>query len=130
MLFTATDYGPHALRRALDTLPIPGDYDKRLKTTALWLDITPATLSKWTGDFGNPPRAAVYAIWHESHEGRAAVTAHSEHGQSLWRSLSKSQESTIQHLRARVDHLSHELHRARFNSPRPQPMNDEFFRQY
>lgn len=107
MFFALNEFGSERLRLAFDTLPI--DRAHKLRKTAAFLDVSERTLSSWLTGKTCPPRAAVYAIWHESPNGREATAAHSEQAAHLWRTLSKSQTTYIDRLKADIDKITNEL---------------------
>lgn len=131
MFFAQNEYGAQALRAAFDQLPI--ESNRRLKVTAKFLGIAESTLTAYLAGKSDPPRAVVYAVWHESELGRAVTSAHSEQGAKLWRSLAKSQAETIETLRARIDEQAAEIGRlklARTSPARPMAANESFFERY
>ena len=71
------------MRAAFDNLPI--EAARRAKSTARFFGITESTLTRYLSGKSDPPRAVVYALWHESEFGRAVTSAHSEHSAHLWR---------------------------------------------
>lgn len=100
-------FGHSAFLRAYHALPIPSE--RRAAAVARWLDVSPRTVKDWLSGHHCPPRAAVYACWLESTEGRAAVAlqlhneaaAHAAHARSLADRV-RGLESTIDALRAEV----------------------------
>lgn len=127
MFFAKNEYGSPALRAAFDHLPI--DASQKLKATAKFLNIAESTLTAYLNGKSDPPRAVVYAIWHESHLGLSVTAAHSEHGCYLWRSLAKSQAESIATLRARIDTLTSENNELKQTRP-ALAANESFFNRY
>lgn len=128
MFFASNEYGSERLRLAFDALPI--DPSKRLKATADFLGVSTRTLNLWLTGKADPPRAAVYAIWHESPAGRAVTAAHSEQAAHLWRTLSKSQAAHIATLENRIDLLADEINDLKASSRAPVAMNEAFFKRH
>lgn len=127
MFFAQNEYGVEALRAAFDHLSI--DPARRLKVTARFLGLAESTLTGYLSGKSDPPRAVVYALWHESDLGRAVTSAHSEQGAHLWRSLAKSQGETMSALRARIDTLTAEIDALKQARPAAPTMaaNESFF---
>lgn len=127
-MFLATgQHGSTILAAAFHTLPI--DSAARLKATAKFLDVTETTLKKWIDGTSTPPRAAVAALWHESHTGRAVTCAHSERGEQLYRALSRSLEDDCKRLRASIAKLNEELDRIKQGTANtPEAMNEPMYR--
>lgn len=131
MFFAQNEYGHQAMRAAFDNLPI--EAARRAKSTARFLGITESTLNRYLSGKSDPPRAVVYALWHESELGRAVTSAHSEHSAHLWRTLAKSQESSMDKLKARIDALTAENDQLKRDQAtrRPAPAaNESFFERY
>lgn len=131
MFFAQNCYGSQMLAEAFDRLPIPTE--KRLKVTAKFLDVTERTLNDYITGKRNPPHAVAYALWHESDLGRAVTSAHSERSAYLWRSLAKSQESSIDKLKSRIDTLTAEIDQLKRDQQRSRPApaaNESFFERY
>ena len=125
MFFAVNVYGSARLSDAYDTLPIPAD--KKLRTVAKFLGISERTLSNYLTGKSDPPRALVYAIWHESPMGRAVTSQHSEHGALLQRLLAQSLQQSLDAKDKIISALSEELAQAKMAAPRPMPMNDPVF---
>lgn len=68
---SAGQLGEAAFLRAYHALPIPSV--RRAAAIARWLDVSPRTVADWISGRRCPPRAAVYALWLESSEGRQYV---------------------------------------------------------
>jgi len=126
MFFAANLYGSEILESVYHTLPI--ESSKRLKVTAKFLDVAENTLNRWINGKANPPRAVVYALWHESHVGRAVTAAHSEESARLYRRLAEGQQSEIERLRNTIATLNSELERAKLDSAAPHAMNEPFYK--
>ena len=128
MFFAKNEYGHEALKTAFDQLPI--DPARRVKLTASFLGIAESTLKNYLSGRADPPRAVCYALWHESPLGRAATSAHSEHGAALWRSLAKSKDESIKRLEATIDKLTAELDHVKRHqaTPKHTACNDPVYR--
>jgi len=128
MFFAQNQFGSETLRNAYESLPIPTE--KRLHATAKFLGVTDHTLKSWLAGKTPPPRAVVYAIWHESPIGHAVTSEHCEDGARLFRALARSQQQTIETMKATIQTLSTELARAKVakGAPRDLAMNDPVFK--
>ena len=127
MFFSNNNYGSAALSRAFDHIPIPES--KRLKQCAAFLGVTERTLSDWITGKKNPPRAACYALWHESTLGRAVTAAHSEQGAHNYLMLSRMQATEITRLQARIDAMAAEVESLKREAMYA-PANEKFFSRY
>ena len=127
MFFALNKFGSERLKLAYDALAIGSAC--KLKDTAKFLDVSERTLSSWLTGKTEPPRAAVYAIWHESPLGRAATAAHSEQAAHLWRTLAKSQGAHIAKLHGSIDELTDELNAAKQERPR-MAANENYYQRY
>jgi hypothetical protein len=68
-IFLSIDYsGPNHFRDFYNELPVL--MAQRERYACDLLDITPATLRRYCGDFGNPPKAMVRLLYLECHKGR------------------------------------------------------------
>lgn len=128
MFFALNQYGTERLNRVFETLPI--DSSKRLHDTAKFLDVSERTLSSWLTGKTDPPRAAVYALWHESPLGHAVTSEHHTHAAYLWRMLSKSQAAQIEKLNAKIDFLNGEIESLKGATLEQVAMNEPFFKRY
>lgn len=128
MFFALNEFGSERLKSAFESLPI--DSAARLSSTARFLGVTEKTLSQWLTGKSDPPRAVVYAIWHESPIGRAATSAHSEQAAHLWRTLAKSQAAQIEKLQQKIDTLTDTINAQNSSSHQPTAANERFFRRY
>lgn len=128
MFFAQNEYGSARLFAAYDSLPIVRAH--KLRDTAKFLGVTERTLSSWLTGKTDPPRAVVYAIWHESPAGRAATTAHSEQAAHLWRTLAKSQEQQVKRLEQKIDTLTDAINEQKLTARAPVAANELFFRRY
>ena len=128
MFFAQNQYGVERLNRAFENLPI--ESSKRLQQTAKFLDVSERTLNSWLTGKTDPPRAAVYALWHESTIGREITSAHSEHAAHLWRTLAKSQAAQVKTLESKIDALHAEIDRLKAATLEPVAMNEPFFKRY
>lgn len=132
MFFAENEYGSERLKQAYETLPI--NRADKLKKVSKFLDVSERTLSAWLIGKSNPPRAVVYAIWHESPIGRAVTAAHSEQAAHLWRTFAKSQESHVKKMESKIDILNAEidtLKRINQSAERfPVAVNEPFFTRY
>ncbi len=127
MFFAANCYGSNMLKEAFDNIAIPSE--QRLKACAKFLDVSERTLSDWLKGRKDPPRAACYALWHESTMGRAVTSAHSEQGAHYLRMLSRSQADQITKQRERIDTLTAEIDALKRGNASA-PANDRFFTRY
>ena len=126
MLFFAQDiYGSHRFSDIFNGLWIPSA--KRHAQVAKFFDVSPRTLQRWLTGKSEPPRAVVYALWHESHEGRAVTASHSENGYMYERNLARCLGETIDKLRMQVTALESELDAIKRESVRPLAMNQPMF---
>jgi hypothetical protein len=115
------------LKEAIDHINLP--QQARIKACAKFLDVSERTLKDWLSGKNDPPRAAVYALWHESTLGRAVTSAHSEQDAHNYRMLSRMQSDQLTKQRARIDAMADEietLKRDAFNAP----ANERFFNRY
>jgi transcriptional regulator with XRE-family HTH domain len=115
-------------RCAFDTLPTPSE--TRAVDVAALLGVTPATVRAWLAGSREPPRAAVVALWHESHLGRSETAPHSEYGAYLARSMADSLARDLDAARATIEALTRELAAAKQASAAPLPANDPVFNWY
>lgn len=111
--------------RAFDALPVPSV--SRITDVAALLDVSPRTVRAWINGTREPPRAAVIALWHESHLGRSVTAPHSEYGAYLARSMADTLARDLDAARATIDALSRELAEAKRASAAPMPSNDPVF---
>lgn len=107
MFFAANCYGSFMLKEAYNHITTPEP--QRLKACARFLDVTERTLSDWIKGKKEPPRAACYALWHESTLGRAVTAAHSEQGAHYLRLLTLRQAETIAAMQSRIDAQADEI---------------------
>lgn len=107
MFFASNCYGSHMLKEAFDHITTPEP--QRLKACARYLDVSERTLSDWIKGKKDPPRAACYALWHESTLGRAVTAAHSEQGAHNYLMLSRRQAEQIAALQSRIDAQADEI---------------------
>lgn len=128
MFFALNQFGSERLRRIFETLPI--DSSTRLHDTAKFLDVSDRTLSSWLTGKTDPPRAAVYALWHESPLGHAVTSEHHTHAAHLWRTLAKSQAAQVKTLESKIDALHAEIDRLKAATLEPVAMNEPFFKRY
>jgi hypothetical protein len=127
MFFASNCYGSHMLKEAFDRIHLP--QSARINACARFLDVSERTLKDWLSGKKEPPRAVVYALWHESSLGRAVTAAHSEQDAHNYRMLSRMQGDRIATLERRIDAMSNEietLKRDAFNAP----ANERFFTRY
>ena len=117
--------GSGFFRCAFDTLPTPSA--TRAADVAALLGVTPATVRAWLAGTREPPRAAVIALWHESHLGRSETAPHAEYGAYLARSMADSLARDLDAARATIDALSRDLAAAKQASAAPLPANDPRF---
>lgn len=125
MFFASGVGGSEQFRRIFDQFHI--DSTVRRRRVAKFLGVSESTLSRWLSGYREPPLTAVRLLWHESHEGRAVTSAHSEHGALLLRQLSESLRSENNRLRRAIDTLLMELDRAKQTAATPQPSNDPMY---
>lgn len=128
MFFASNCYGSHMLKEAYDRIHIPES--ERLKACARYLDVSERTLSDWIKGRKDPPRAACYALWHESTLGRAVTSAHSEQDAHNYLMLSRAQAEQIDKQRARIDALAAEIDALKRDSSSNAPANEQFYRRY
>lgn len=128
MFFAQDQYGAERLKIAFENLQI--ESSKRLQQTAKFFGVSERTLDSWLTGKTDPPRAVVYAIWHESTLGRAATSAHSEQAAHLWRKLAKSQENQIKALESKINALHAEIERLKAETVTRVAMNEPFFKRY
>lgn len=103
-------FGSVAFLRAYHSIPMPSEH--RAAALARWLDVSPRTVADWISGRRCPPRAAVYACYMESLDGRAAVAlqlenecaAHAAHAASL-AAVVRGMGETIDSLRREVADL-------------------------
>lgn len=128
MFFAQNCYGSQMLAEAFDRLPIPTE--KRLKVTAKFLDVTERTLNDYITGKRNPPRALVYAIWHESPLGHEVTSLHACEETAIYRRLSNSLTDQVNRQQATIDKITAELADLKRTSARPGPvaMNDPVYR--
>lgn len=107
MFFASNIYGSECMRRAYDTIPI--ESHKRALAVSKLLGVTERTLSSWLTGKSTPPRSAVIALWHESHEGRATVAGHAAEGLRLHRSHAESLQLQVAEMRATIAALHAEI---------------------
>lgn len=93
--------------RAVDALPLPPSM--RIAALATLLEVSPATVRAWYEGKRPPPRAAVIAVWHESHLGRCETAAHSEYGALLARQYADSLTDELRRAHATIAALTQEL---------------------
>lgn len=119
--------GSNDFATIFQSLPIPSN--TRAAIVAKFLDVSEASIKLWLSGKRCPPRAAVIALWHESHFGRSVVCAHSEYGQVLARGYAESLERDVVVLKATAEALRAELARLKLDkeSGRHVPMNDPVF---
>lgn len=118
--------GSDFFRRVFEALPLPST--TRIDDVAGFLDVSPASIRAWITGKREPPRAAVIAIWHESHLGRAVTSAHSEYGETLARNYAASCEREMERMRATIEALRLELAAVKqASTARNIPMNDPVF---
>ncbi len=118
--------GSDFFRRAVDALPLPSA--TRIDDLAGFLDVSPQSIRAWLTGKREPPRAAVIAVWHESHLGRSVTSAHSEYGETLARSYAASCEIEIARMRSTIEALRLELAAVKqASTAREIPMNDPAF---
>lgn len=122
MFFAANEYGQAVFQRVFHAIPI--ESTKRLRSVARFLDVTEATLKRWLSGESNPPRAAVYALWHESPYGLAVTSAHAVRGWQTFEGLSRAQASEIDRMKAHIAELARELDEAKQTAAAPMPAND------
>ena len=128
MFFASNCYGSHMLKEAFDQIQILES--DRLKACARFLDVSERTFKDWLLGKKNPPRAACYALWHESTLGRAVTSAHSEQDAHYLRLLSRSQADQIAKQRARIDTLTDEIEALKRDTSTSAPANERFFNRY
>lgn len=127
MFFAENCYGSAMLNHAYDRLQIPTK--TRLKACANFLDVSERTLSDWLKDRKSPPRAACYALWHESTLGRAATAAHAAQDAHNYLMLSRMQADQIKALQSRIDSMAGEIEALKKDATSA-PANERFFRRY
>jgi hypothetical protein len=107
MKFFSERLSPLDFPRAVDALPLPAS--TRISALATLLDVSPATVRAWYEGKRPPPRAAVIAVWHESHIGRCETAAHSEYGALLARQYTDSLTDELRRAHATIAALTQEL---------------------
>ncbi len=125
LFFAANVYGSQQLGDVFDSLPIPSD--RKLKVVARFLDVTENTLSRWIKGKANPPRAVVYALWHESPAGLSNTCAHSEQASVYLRRLVNSSEQEVSRLSQVISALQSELADLKIANSTPLAMNEPIF---
>ena len=128
MFFATNCYGSHMLKEAYDHIHIPES--ARAQACARFFDVSERTFKNWISGKKEPPRAAAYALWHESTLGRAATSAHSEQDAHYLRLLTRSQADQIAKQRARIDTLTDEIEALKRDTSTSAPANERFFNRY
>lgn len=96
-------------------LPIPSP--ARVAAVARFLDVSPSSVKLWLSGKRQPPRAAVIALWHESHFGRAVTSAHSEYGATLARQYADTLTGELRAAERTIEALRQELARVKMAAP-------------
>ena len=126
MFFAQNVYGVARLQDAYDSLPIPAD--KKLRSVSKFLGISERTLSNYLTGKSDPPRAVVYAIWHESPAGHAVTSEHVHRGLDAFRALSKSLQADIVKKDQALDAMALELVKLKMDQDGTIPANDPVYR--
>ena len=100
-------FGHSAFLRAYHALPIPSE--RRAAAVARWLDVSPRTVKDWLSGHHCPPRAAVYACWLESTDGRAAVALQLHNEAAAHAAHARSLSDVVQGMGATIDALRREV---------------------
>lgn len=128
MFFASNQYGALSFQTSYNSLSIPSK--NRLKIVSTFLGVTEPTLKRWLSGQSNPPRAVSYALWHESPQGLETTSIHCQEGARLLRALCRSQDDTIEILRARISELTLENEALKLSTPTNVAMNEPFYRRY
>lgn len=108
MTFSSSgQFGHDAFLRAYHALPIPSE--RRAAAVARWLDVSPRTVKDWLSGHHCPPRAAVYACWLESTDGRAAVALQLHNEAAAHAAHARSLSDVVQGMGATIDALRREV---------------------
>lgn len=126
MFFASNVYGVARLQDAYNSLPIPAD--KKLRSVSKFLGISERTLSNYLTGKSDPPRAVVYAIWHESPAGHAVTSEHVHRGLDAFRALSKSLQADIVKKDQALDAMALELAKLKMDQDGTIPANDPVYR--
>lgn len=126
MFFAQNVYGVARLQDAYNSLPIPAD--KKLRSVSKFLGISERTLSNYLTGKSDPPRAVVYAIWHESPAGHAVTSEHVHRGLDAFRALSKSLQADIVKKDQALDAMALELAKLKMDQDGTIPANDPVYR--
>lgn len=126
MFFAQNVYGVARLQDAYHALPIPAD--KKLRSVSKFLGISERTLSNYLTGKSDPPRAVVYAIWHESPAGHAVTSEHVNRGLDAFRALSKSLQADIVKKDQALDAMALELAKLKMDQDGTIPANDPVYR--
>ena len=126
MFFAQNVYGVARLQDAYNSLPIPAD--KKLRSVPKFLGISERTLSNYLTGKSDPPRAVVYAIWHESPAGHAVTSEHVHRGLDAFRALSKSLQADIVKKDQALDAMALELAKLKMDQDGTIPANDPVYR--
>jgi hypothetical protein len=79
--------------------------DQRTRKLARWLDVSERTIRRWLHGSGSPPRAVVYAMWHECNIGRDYMRAHNKFEYTNFSSRCASLESRNANQAAEIKRL-------------------------
>lgn len=126
MFFASNVYGFARLTDAYHSLPIPTA--KKLAAVSKFLGITEKTLTNYLTGKSDPPRAVVYAIWHESPDGRAVTSAQTFREAQAERALTRSLIDVVAKKDLTILALSQELARLKLAQPENVCANDPVFK--
>jgi hypothetical protein len=84
----------------------------RAPDVARYLEVSERTVRRWLAQDGAPPRAAVIALWFESHYGRQAVAGRYMTEAQNWRAAADAYKAQNDALRAALARASSATHGA------------------
>ena len=119
--------GPNDFATFYEALPIPRHQKNAL--VSKFLDVTPRTVTLWLSGERCPPKAAVAALFHESHYGQSARDTHAQNGHQIERGLNESLRNENTSLRHALKTLQDEISSLKASKATGEnvPMNDSFF---